>query len=102
MPKINTKTISWNESESADVVSYKVYYKMDDGQPFGYNDSNIESQETKVLTPDDFPEGAFSEEGDYLIGVSAVDDAGNESDIMEVSHPFDFVPPEPVTGLNVL
>lgn len=101
MAKIEPKTISWNPSESTDVTGYKVYYKPDDGNPFGYDAPRIETQATEVQAPHDFPADAFSEEGDYLIGVSAVDGAGNESDITEVTHPFDLTPPEAPTGLSV-
>lgn len=101
MARIKPKTISWNPSESQDVVAYRVYAKPDDGALFGYDAQHIETAEVIIYAPDDFPEGTFETEGDYLIGVSAVDDAGNESDITEVAHPFDLNPPKPVTGLAV-
>lgn len=102
MARIEPKTISWNKSESSDVQKYRVYYKPADGTPFGYDAPRIETQVTEVQAPEDFPEGTFDLEGDYLIGVSAVDSMGNESDIVEVTHPFDLNPPKPPTGLSVL
>ena len=54
-----------------------------------------------MVAPDDFPAGAFDAEGDYRLGVGALDEMGNESDIVEIVHPFDLVPPQPVTGLSV-
>lgn len=101
MAKIKPKTISWNPSESDDVAGYRVYHKPADGNPFDYGDPFVETPANEITAPDDFPEGAFSAETEYLIGVSAVDDMGNESDIAEVSSPFDFIPPEPPTGLSV-
>lgn len=101
MAFIKTKTISWNASTSGDVVGYNVRYKVDNGTPFSYSDSYIQTSTPSVVAPDDFPSGTFSEDTDYLIGVSAVDDMGNESDIVEIISPFDFSPPLPPTGLTV-
>jgi hypothetical protein len=101
MARVEPKTISWNPSESSDVEKYRVYYKADDSSSFQYTDPYIETTETQVTAPDDFPDGTFSQEGDYLIGVSALDAMGNESDITEVVHPFDLVPPMAPTGLSV-
>jgi hypothetical protein len=101
MAKIKSKTISWNPSVSDDVVEYKVYYKLDDGAPIEYSTDFISTTVPEVTAPGDFPEGTFDTEGDYRIGVGVVDDVGNESDIVEVVHPFDVNPPEPVTGLSV-
>lgn len=104
MAKIKSRKISWDKSEADDIAGYKVYYKPDDGGSFNYDDPSIsvdDPDKTSVVVPDDFPEDAFPEDGDYLIGVSAFDDIGNEADIVDVSAPFDFTPPEPITGLKV-
>ncbi len=101
MSKVKTKTISWEPSTSSDVTKYRVRWKLNDGTSFGYNAEFIETSNLSVRAPDDFPEGNFTEEDEYLIGVSAVDDQGNESDIQEITAPFDFVPPNPPTGLSV-
>jgi hypothetical protein len=99
--KIESKTISWKPSTSSDVAKYRVRCKPDDGSGFAYGDAFVETTNTQIVAPDDFPDGTFSSEGSYLVGVSAVDDQGNESDIAEITHPFDFVPPKPPTGLSV-
>lgn len=101
MARTASKTISWNPSSSPDVQSYRVYYKPDDGSAVQYNDPYIETQDSQVIAPDDFPSGAFNTDGDYRIGIGALDDMGNESDITEITHPFDLTPPDPVTGLAV-
>lgn len=101
MARIQSKTISWNPSASADVAGYRVYYKPDDGNAIQYGDPYIETPDAQVAAPDDFPAGAFDAEGDYRIGIGALDEMGNESDIVEIVHPFDLIPPQPVTGLSV-
>lgn len=101
MSRINSKTISWNPSSSSDVQAYRVYYKPDDGTAIQYTDPYIETPDSQVLAPDDFPSDAFDVDGDYRIGVGALDDMGNESDIEEGVYPFDLTPPSPVTGLSV-
>ena len=102
MARIESKTISWNPSEAEDVAGYRVYYKpAAEEDSIQYGDPFIETTDAQVMAPDDFPDGSFSEEGDYLVGVSALDEAGNESDIAEVVHPFDLTAPPMPTGLSV-
>lgn len=101
MALIKSKTISWNPSSSSDVVSYNVRCKVNDGEPFSYSDEAISVNSPSIVAPDDFPAGTFEVETDYLVGVSAVDDMGNESDITELASPFDFMPPQPITGLKI-
>lgn len=101
MAYINSKNISWNPSTSDDVVGYRVRYKVADGNPIVYTDPYLVVGNTLVVAPNDFPSGTFDNDTDYTLGVSAVDDMGNESDIIELDTPLDFVPPQPPTGLTV-
>ena len=98
MAKIKDVTLSFPPSESADVVGYKLYIEpiptevTHDSQ--GYDIGN----NTSVLLNTLF-EGT---DGVYNIGVAAVDDAGNESDLSLMSDvPLDFVPPVPPGSLTI-
>lgn len=102
MAKIIKKTISWTASTASDVVSHKVYTAKEvDG--VSYNSPNVEvpMPDTQIILPDAFPSGTFGEDTNYLIGITAVDDVGNESDMVEVSAPFDFIAPDAPTGVTV-
>ncbi len=99
MAKIKTKTIRWNPSPDSDVAVYRVYYAK--GSAVDYTNPFIETTNTEVIAPNDFPADAFDEDVDYTVGVTAVDDQGNESDMVVLSHPFDFIPPSAVSGLVV-
>lgn len=102
MAKIVKRKIRWVSSQASDVVGYKVYYVVGGGAidyastPFKEVNSNI----SQLVVPDDLPELA-NVDSDVTIGVAAVDDIGNESDVTEVTVPFDFAAPDVPTGLVV-
>lgn len=100
MARIKTKTIHWDPSPDSDVTIYRVYYAK--GSAVDYTNPFIETANTEVVAPNDFPADTFDEDTDYTIGVTAVDNQGNESDMVVLSHPFDFIPPQPVDGLQIL
>ena len=100
MAKITKRTIKWNPSVAADVVSYRVYFEQD---PIVVNYTSPFKQvtTTQVVLPDDIPE-LGNIDGIVNIAVSAIDDAGNESDLVLASFNADFIPPVGVTGLEIL
>lgn len=100
MAKVIPRTIKWDPSAAADVVAYRVYVAKDPMQP-DYDSPRAEVAGTEIIAPDGFPQGTFDEDTLYNIGVSAVDDIGNESDITVVSAPFDFVAPDAPTNVRV-
>jgi hypothetical protein len=89
---IKTRSVSWGASPSPDVASYNVYWKKD-AQP-ALSDPKVNVG--KVLSidlPDDLP-GSEDWYGNYTIGVTAVDQTGNESNTMSYGTSFfDFVAP---------
>jgi len=100
MARIKSKTLKWKPPADADVVKYRIYVTYgDSAEP--YTGTMVEVTETHAVLPDIFPEGTFSQEGNYIIQVTAVDDQGNESDERAIVYPFDFFPPPPVSGLVV-
>ena len=96
------KRIRWDPSLAADVAVYRVYVEKEP-TAVGYDSQYIEvtAPTTQVVVPDDFPAGTFSEDTLYNMGISALDDLGNESDITPVSAPFDFVAPDAPTNIIV-
>ena len=47
------------------------------------------------------PGGFTISDGDHRVGVSSRDEAGNESDIVEMTYTFDFSPPSPPSNLSI-
>jgi len=99
--KVIAKNIKWTASTSPDVVAHKVYWCPEtDDLDYESDSIRVEMPKTNLILPDEapsFPE----EEGNFKIGISSVDDVGNESDIIEISFPFDFAAPDAPTNLVV-
>jgi len=99
--------VKFRPSSSLDVVGYKLYW-----EPAGTPISDVSPQVSVGNPPvgmdgkiavdiSQFPQMAAMD-GDYVIGVSAVDDFGNESGILQGSTTVDFVAPAAPTDLEFL
>lgn len=102
MSKVFSKTIKWDPSDDVDVVSHRVYVVQGTEDPT-YEDLNVtvNMPKTELLVPDEFPGFPLSD-GDYTIGIVAVDDWGNESDMEVATHPFDFIAPSAPTNIRIV
>lgn len=93
MAKIKEKFLSFPPSDSPDVVEYKLYY-VPSGTTLNYDAPfiNLGSQTSDINL------GGFTElaglDSIYDLGVVAVDDVGNESDMSVATDvPLDFTAP---------
>lgn len=94
MAKFRKKQISWDGVDSPDVAGYKLYWAVDGGVDYDSDFAEI-GNVTEVILPDDVPSFPLVA-SDIEIGVTAVSDKGNESDMSIFSAPFDFTaPPAP-------
>ena len=92
MAKIKKRTLRWTASQSPQVVGYKLYWS-EGGQVTYDSPSEKLGNTTEVVLPDDVE--AFSpESGPIEFGITAVDELGNESDIVTVSAPYQFNVPQ--------
>jgi hypothetical protein len=103
MTKIVQRKLQWVASPAADVEAYKVY--------FGPHDTVFDYTQPFVTVPGDVTELSISAdptlsalaEGKYDFAVTAVDDAGNESDFAEVENvPLDVEAPAAPTNVEVV
>jgi hypothetical protein len=105
MAKIKGLTIKFAPSSSPDVVTNKLYVQeapapvtyespsFDIGNTVG-SDGQV-TVDLKTVMP--------NVDGVFNIGVAAVDDAGNESDMKTATDvPLDFVAPNPVGDIEIL
>jgi hypothetical protein len=99
MPVKNV-TISFPPSNSPDVVGYKLYLEevprlvSYDSEPFDLGDNTTVDLSTLP--------GMTTKDGVYNLGVTAVDDAGNESSMSIMSDvPLDFVQPDPPGQITI-
>jgi hypothetical protein len=90
--KIKKRTLRWTASESPQVVGYKLYW-AEGGQVHYDCPSAKLGNTTEVVLPDDV-ESFAPEIGPVELGVSAVDELGNESDLITISAPYQFNIPQ--------
>lgn len=101
MAKVIKKRIKFIPSDGVDVVSHRVYVAPDPDE-LNYASPMVEvaMPADSVVVPDDFP-GFPLRDVQYQVGVTAVDDVGNESDMAIVTAPFDFDAPSAPTGVVI-
>jgi len=99
MGKIRKKKVRWEPSGSDDVAKYRLYWSK-----YGEVTYDSESAEigivTEVVLPDDVPTFPLIA-GDVHLGISAINEAGNESDMTKLTAYLNFVVPEPPQNLEV-
>ena len=100
MSFIVTKTIKWTVSTSPDVAKHRVFV-VKDTDTINYNSpyEDVDMPETSLELPSNFD---MSVEGNYKIGLCAIDDTGNMSDIVEITDFFDFNPPLAPTNVEII
>jgi len=92
MARMKKFKLSWKPSESDLLVGYKLYWSING--PVNYSSNSIKLSKINELDmPDIVVRRALSGESIYL-GISAVDEMGNESDIRTLSEPYNFSVPQ--------
>ena len=106
--KIKSKEIKFTPSPSLDVVTNKLYVEeVADGSELNYDSQNWDvgnialAEDGKIHV--DLSVYCEGYDGIYDIGIAAVDDGGNESDMQVLnSVPLDFIAPDPVSDLELI
>lgn len=104
MSKIVKRRIRWTASTASDVVNYKVYWSLQAAGNPSYTSDNVATAagKTSLILPDEAPTFPTATEANYLFGITAVDDVGNESDMaITPTVAIDFLAPTPPTALVV-
>lgn len=98
---IKPKKMMWGASPDPDVVSYVVRWAIP-SEAIDYDPTVNPGVDVGLVTQIPLPiAGMPNIDGELTIGLTAKDDAGNESDPAEGTFPFDFQPPAPPTNLVV-
>jgi hypothetical protein len=99
MGRIRGKRIHWEPSASPEVVKYRLYWL--EGSIVGYTSKYVDvGKVTEVILPDEVPSFPMMK-GEVTFGIAAFNEAGNESDITEVTAHIDFVVPDAPANLMV-
>lgn len=99
MAKLRKRRLRWNHPSAPRVARYRVYWKIGQGVDYDSDYEEVEKT-TEVTLPDDIPSFPLIE-GRIELGVTAVDDAGSESDMAKLTAPFEFIAPDAPTNLVV-
>ncbi|MFO7740454.1 MAG: AAA family ATPase [Desulfatiglandaceae bacterium] len=97
--KIQKWRIRWNPSTTPDVIGYKLYWAIGRGVTYGSDCIEL-GNANEVVLPDGVP--AFPRAAEVIeIGVTAVSENGNESDMSVLSAPLRVTAPEPPSNVLV-
>jgi len=98
---IKPKKMMWGASPDPDVIDYLVRWAVPP-EAIDYNPESNPGLSVGGVIQVSLPLiGMPNIDGWLTIGITAKDDAGNESDPAEGTFPFDFQPPAPPTNLAV-
>jgi len=90
--KIKRKRIRWYRSPSTEVVKYRLYWSAE-GE-VDYDSQYVElGNVADAILPDDIPSFPLIT-GTVYMGITALSQAGNESDMTKISASLDFTVPE--------
>ena len=99
MGKIRTKKLRWEPAAGEAATKYKIYWSENGTVDYASSFAEVGAV-TQVILPDDIP--SFPRiAGNLELGIAAVNQAGNESDITKISAYFDFTVPEAPKSLVV-
>jgi hypothetical protein len=92
MAKIKRRKLKWIASDSSQVVGYKLYWS-ENGAVHYDSQCAILGNITEIILPDDV--NSFTPNGDPIeFGVTALDELGNESDMITLKAPYQFNVPK--------
>jgi hypothetical protein len=99
MGKIKQKKLRWEPAAGEEPAKYRLYWSGNG--PVDYTSSFAEvGSVTQIVLPDDIP--SFPRiAGNLELGIAAVNQVGNESDITTINAYFDFTVPEAPKSLVV-
>jgi hypothetical protein len=99
MAKLKARVLRWRASESAQVAFYKLYWSEQGGVDYD-SDHAIVGNVTEVLLPDDV-EDFRPGHGPIEFGLTAVDEVGNESDMVRLKAPYQFTVPSAPSDFHI-
>jgi hypothetical protein len=99
MARMKKRRLSWQASRSSQVVGYKFYWAF--GTSVDYDADCVElGSITELVLPDDV-EAFVPASGPVEFGITAVDELGNESDMVILKAPYQFSVPEAPANLKL-
>ena len=92
MAKIKRRKLKWMASDSSQVVGYKLYWSENGAVEYD-SQCAIVGNVTEIILPDDV--SSFTPNGGSIeFGITALDELGNESDMITLKAPYQFNVPK--------
>ena len=99
MGRVRKRRVRWELASSANVRNYRLYWSKDGEVNYDSDHADI-GHDPELILPDDIPSFPLWT-GRMELGISAINNAGNESDIARVSVDFNFEVPDTPRNLKV-
>jgi Tfp pilus assembly protein PilZ len=99
MGKIKQRRIRWERSLTEDVIKYRLYWSIGGGVDYHSDHADV-GDVTEVVLPGDIPSFPLTS-GKFELGISAMNQAGNESVLTKANIQLDFTVPEAPANLRV-
>lgn len=99
MAKIKKRKLRWKTSASPGVVGYKLYW-AEEGHVNYDSESAMLGNVEEIVLPDGIPSFPLVK-GAIELGITAVNEIGNESHMTKVTFPFQFSVPDPPENLTL-
>jgi hypothetical protein len=99
MAKLKPRILRWQASPSAQVAFYKLYWSEEGGVDYDSRHAVV-GNVTEVLLPDGV-EAFTPGNGPIEFGLTAVDEIGNESDMVRLKAPYQFSVPSPPADFHI-
>jgi hypothetical protein len=92
MGKLRSRKVRWEASRSADVVGYRLYWSTRGAVNYDSEYLDV-GMITEVTIPNEIPSFRMIS-GDIELGISAINQAGNESEMTKATVHLDFTVPQ--------
>jgi hypothetical protein len=99
MAKLKKRILRWQASRSPQVIGYKLYWS-DSGDLNYDSHQDILGNVTEIVLPDDV-DSFKPHDGPVELGITSVDELGNESDMMKLMAPYQFSVPQAPQNLRI-
>jgi Tfp pilus assembly protein PilZ len=99
MGKIKQRKVRWEPSTSSEVIRYRLYWSIGGGVDYHSDHADV-GNVTEVNLPNDIPLFPLTS-GKFELGITAINEAGNESELTKTTVHVNFTVPEAPTKLIV-
>ena len=99
MAKIKKRKLIWEPSTSPNIIGYKLYW-AEEGEVSYDSPSALIGNVTELILPEQVPSFPIAK-GAIELGITAVNEMGNESDMIKFAAPFQFSAPEAPVGPRI-